>query len=189
VTAPGLHADGGTAAAGVLNQGVSGPQAAAPAAPTAATPPAPAPAAIPAPPAAQLAMRIAPLRLDADGVHRLTVQLHPVDLGPVQVVAEIRNGDINVQLISGTDAGNDAIRDALGDLRRELQDSGFGNCTLDLRQGSAQQEQARQQFGSAGYPGGGRRDTGSPGSAAPATEPVPALRPAAPGSGRLDVHA
>ena len=109
-------------------------------------------------------MRIAPLRLDADGVHRLTVNLHPADLGPVQVVAEIRNGDINVQLTGSTDAGTEAIRNALDDLRRELEDSGFGNTTLDLRQGNAQQEQARQQFASAGYRGGaGRRRAGRTG--------------------------
>ena len=65
-------------------------------------------------------MRIVPLRLDADGVHRLTVNLHPADLGPVQVVAEIRNGDINLQLAGTTDAGNAALRDSLADLKREL---------------------------------------------------------------------
>ena len=132
-------------------------------------------------------MRIAPLRLDADGVHRLTVQLHPVDLGPVQVVAEIRNGDINVQLTSATDAGNDALRDAIGDLRRELQDAGFGNTTLDLRQGNPQQEQARQQFNTPGWAGGGRE---APGSAPqPQNEPSPTVRRPQPGSGRIDIHA
>jgi flagellar hook-length control protein FliK len=131
-------------------------------------------------------MRIAPLRLDADGVHRLTVQLHPVDLGPVQVVAEIRNGDINVQLTSANGAANDALRDALGDLRQELRDAGFGNTTLDLRQGNPQQEQARQQSNAPGNTFG--RDTGSAG--APGTnEPARTVRRPAPGSGRLDTHA
>jgi flagellar hook-length control protein FliK len=130
-------------------------------------------------------MRIAPLRLDADGVHRLTVNLHPVDLGPVQVVAEIRNGDINVQLTSATDAATDALRDAIGDLRRELQDAGFGNTTLDLRQGNAQQqEQARQQFNAPAWAGNGGRET-----AQPVDEPAPAVRRPAPGSGRLDIQA
>jgi flagellar hook-length control protein FliK len=135
-------------------------------------------------------MRIAPLRLDADGVHRLTVQLHPVDLGPVQVVAEIRNGDINVQLTGTTDAGTDAIRNALGDLRRELEDSGFANCTLDLRQGTAQQDQTRQQFAAAGY-GSNRRDSepSGPGSTAPAPAETSTAVRRAPGNGRLDVHA
>lgn len=169
---------------------MTGPQAAAPAATTApaADVPAPPPSTpIPGPTANQLAMRIVPLRLDADGVHRLTVHLHPVDLGPVQVVAEIRNGDISVQLSGGTEAGTEALRSSLDDLRRELEESGFGNCTLDLRQGTAQQ-QARQQFAEAG--GLGRRGGAAAGGAAdlPA-EPAPnATRRTVP-AGRVDVEA
>jgi flagellar hook-length control protein FliK len=172
------------AAAGLA--GVAAPQAAAPAAPVAEAPaPPPAPA-TPAPPAAQLATRIVPLRLDADGVHRLTVNLHPADLGPVQVVAEIRNGDISVQLTGGTEAGTEALRQSLDDLRRELEDSGFGNCTLDLRQGNAQQ-QGRQQLGE----GRGRgADGGNRGGPDVGAEPVPATtRRVDPGAGRLDIHA
>jgi flagellar hook-length control protein FliK len=120
------------------------------------------------------------------------VHLHPVDLGPVQVVAEVRNGDISLQLTGTTDAATDALRDALGDLRRELADSGFANCTLDLRQGSAQQERARQQFAEAGYGSPGRRDaepSGPSGPGGPATvEPNRSVR-RTPGSSRLDVHA
>ncbi|WP_344820618.1 flagellar hook-length control protein FliK, partial [Actinoplanes cyaneus] len=181
-------ADGGLPP-GVAVPGVTGPQAAAPAAPAAPVTEAganstPVPT---GPPAEQIAMRIAPLRLDADGVHRLTVNLHPVDLGPVQVVAEIRNGDITVQLTGGTEAGTDALRQGLDDLRRELQESGFGNCSLDLRQGSGQQDQARQPFGAAG---GGRRgggdnagrEDGLPAEPAPVT-----TRRVSPG--RFDTHA
>jgi flagellar hook-length control protein FliK len=131
-----------------------------------------------------LADRIVPLRLDADGVHRLTVNLHPADLGPVQVVAEIRNGEISVQLTGSTDAGNDALRDALAGLKRDLEDSGFANCTLDLRQGNAQQEQARQQ---SGFRNEGQRGTGSSsGPAAPEPDPT---RPAGTGNNsRLDIE-
>ncbi len=141
---------------------------------------------MPGPPASQIAMRIAPLRLDADGVHRLTVNLHPVDLGPVQVIAEIRNGAVNVQLSGATDAGNEALRNAMDDLRRELEQSGFSNTTLDLRQNPGQQEQARQQFAfPGGRPGGG-------GGPAPAGGPAPD-EPAAPrraaDDGRLDIQA
>jgi hypothetical protein len=189
--APGAGPDQ-TATPGALGQagpaGVTGPQPAAPAAPAAGAPP-PAATPTPLPPAAaQLAMRIAPLRLDADGIHRLTVNLHPADLGPVQVVAEIRNGDISVQLTGSTDAGTDAIRNALDDLRRELEDSGFGNCTLDLRQGNAQQDQARQQFEGAGY-GGNRRNAGPAGGDPEPAESGPSTVRRAPGSSRLDVQA
>jgi flagellar hook-length control protein FliK len=132
-----------------------------------------------APAAAQIAMHIAPLRLEADGVHRLTVHLHPADLGPVQVVAEIRNGDVSLQLSGSTDAGTAALRDALDDLRRELTDAGFGNCELDLRQGDARQEQPRQHFG-----------PGRPQVTAPAPVVAPAAAPEKRAdTGRLDVRA
>jgi flagellar hook-length control protein FliK len=135
-------------------------------------------------------MRIAPLRLDPDGVHRLTVNLHPVDLGPVQVIAEIRNGEISVQLSGATDAGNDALRAALADLKRDLEDSGFSNCTLDLRQGNAQQQQqdqARQQFGFMNQErtGGPLNRGGGTGPTAPESAPA---RPAGSES-RLDIEA
>jgi flagellar hook-length control protein FliK len=167
--------------------GVAAPQAAAPAAPVAEPQAAPPPApATPTPAAAQLATRIVPLRLDADGVHRLTVNLHPADLGPVQVVAEIRNGDISVQLTGGTDAGTEALRQGLDDLRRELENSGFGNCSLDLRQGNAQQ-QGRQQFAEAL---GRRTGDGNRGGPDVGAEPAPAAtRRVDPGAGRLDIHA
>src|SRR5437762_7810071 len=92
--------------------------------------------------ATQVAMHIVPLRLDGDGVHRLTVHLHPADLGPVSVVAEIRHGDVAVQLSGATESGHQALREALPQLRQELTDAGFGNCTLDLRQGAAGGQQA-----------------------------------------------
>jgi flagellar hook-length control protein FliK len=124
-------------------------------------------------------MHIAPLRLEADGVHRLTVHLHPADLGPVQVVAEVRDGDISLQLSGSTDAGTAALRDALDDLRRELTTSGFGNCSLDLRQGGDQPEQARQQF----HPETAR--TAPTPAPEPTANPVPHAAP----TGRLDVRA
>jgi hypothetical protein len=79
-------------------------------------------------------MHIVPLRREADGIHRLTVHLHPVDLGPVSVVAEIRDGNVAVQLSGGTEHGRQALHQALPQLRQELLDAGFANCSLDLRQ-------------------------------------------------------
>ncbi|MFG1610129.1 flagellar hook-length control protein FliK [Actinoplanes sp. NPDC049265] len=175
--------------------GITGIAATAPAAPTAPTAPA-APTAppphvpMPGSPATQMAMRIAPLRLEADGIHRLTVNLHPADLGPVQVVAEIRNGQINVQLSGSTDAGTDALRNAMDDLRRELEQSGFSNTNLDLRQGPNQQDQARQQFAflDQGRSGGGASG-GGPASTAPADVPDPTPQRPSSDDGRLDIQA
>jgi flagellar hook-length control protein FliK len=101
-------------------------QAAAPAAADPARP------AVPASPAAQVAAPVIPLRADGDGIHRLTVQLHPADLGPVNVLAELRGGDIHLHLAGATEAGREALRAALPELRRELEQAGFQATSLEV---------------------------------------------------------
>jgi hypothetical protein len=90
----------------------------------------------PTPPssAVQLAVRILPLREAPDGTHRLTVHLHPAELGPVSLVAEVRDGALRLQLTGETEAAHHALRDALPELRQELAQAGLRDCTLDLRQ-------------------------------------------------------
>jgi flagellar hook-length control protein FliK len=83
-------------------------------------------------------MHLVPLRLDADGIHRLTVHLHPADLGMVSLVAEIRDGAVHLHLAGANEAAREALREALPDLRRELQQGGFTRCSLDLGQGTPQ---------------------------------------------------
>jgi flagellar hook-length control protein FliK len=94
--------------------------------------PAAAAPATPATHAAQLAERLVPLQKGPDGVHRLTIHLNPVDLGPISVTAEVRGGDVHVHLAGATDAARDALRAALPELRKELQGSGFGSTSLDV---------------------------------------------------------
>lgn len=55
------------------------------------------------------------------GEHRLTLTVHPDSLGPVTVRAHIgREGDVRVELIGATDAGREALRTIVADLRRDL---------------------------------------------------------------------
>jgi flagellar hook-length control protein FliK len=128
-------------------------------------------------------MHLAPLRLDADGIHRLTVHLHPADLGPVSLVAEIRDGTISLQLAGATDAGREALRSALPDLRRELTEAGFSDCDVDLRQDGGQGGRPLRQ------PLGERGDRPGAASAGPADagpdQPAPVRDTDA---RRLDVH-
>ncbi|GLW93146.1 flagellar hook-length control protein FliK [Actinokineospora globicatena] len=77
----------------------------------------------------QLAAELSPLR-GHNGEHTLTVHLHPVDLGPVSLTARISGGDIHLDLGSATEAGREALRAALPELRRELEQAGFGSCQL-----------------------------------------------------------
>ncbi len=100
-------------------------------APAAAQPP-PAPSGAAPAPAAQVLAHLVPLRRGPDGVHRLTVHLHPEELGQISIIAELRRGDLSVRLAGATEAGREALRVALPELRRELSDAGFGSSTLDL---------------------------------------------------------
>jgi flagellar hook-length control protein FliK len=132
-----------------------------------------------------VATHIVPLRLEADGIHRLTVHLHPADLGPVSLVAEIRDGTVAMQLAGSTEAARDALRAALPDLRRELTDSGFRDCQLDLRQDGGQPDrQLREPVSRAGR--ADRAGTDQPAATAEPTTRTPVRDTAA---RRLDVHA
>ncbi|GAA2516166.1 flagellar hook-length control protein FliK [Pilimelia columellifera] len=142
-------------------------------------PVAPAPPAAPATPAQQMATHIVPLKLDADGVHRLTVHLHPADLGAVSVVAEVRDGAIAVQITGATEAGREALRASLPDLRRELAQAGFQDTALDLRQDAGPGQQRHQ----SAMPGA----RGGNGATLPEPEPLPAPT-AMPAGRQLDLQ-
>ncbi|MEV6923079.1 flagellar hook-length control protein FliK [Dactylosporangium sp. NPDC051485] len=84
--------------------------------------------------APQLVSVLSPLRRGPDGVHRMTLRLQPENLGPISVVAEVRNGTIAVQLRADREAGQAALQAALPQLRQDLTDAGFAGCALDLHQ-------------------------------------------------------
>jgi flagellar hook-length control protein FliK len=127
-------------------------------------------------PAAQVAMQLIPLRKVGDGVHRMTIHLHPAELGPISVIAEVRGGAIAVQIHGGTEEGRAALQASLPELRKDLVDAGYGSCSLDLQQGSARQGQGWAQFDR-------RPDQSSAGDRAPAESPQP--EPEAPPAPRM----
>jgi flagellar hook-length control protein FliK len=61
----------------------------------------------------------------------VTITVTPDNLGPVTVRAHITADGMRVQLFAPTDAGRDALRAVLPDLRRDLAGSGI-NSSLDL---------------------------------------------------------
>lgn len=114
------------ATAGTASSAASGASSMLPMAPVLA-PPAPLAVAPDATPdgARTVAEQVAPAVLSIAqrpaGAHQLTMTLNPDSLGPVTVRANIgQAGDVQVELIGGTDAGRDALRSLVADLRRDL---------------------------------------------------------------------
>lgn len=140
------------------------------------------PASAPASPAQQIALHVTPLRRAPDGVHRMTVHLHPAELGPVSLVAEVRDNGIHLQLAGATETGREALRGALTELRRELQEAGFVNCSLDLREDTPQGGSAFRSDSSAVPAPTGRSE---PVASTPIPEPA---LPRPNGSHQLDLH-
>lgn len=68
----------------------------------------------------QVAAPVLNLARAPDGEHTLTLRVTPENLGPVTVRAQISGGAIHVELVAPSDAGRDALRTLLVDLRRDL---------------------------------------------------------------------
>jgi len=103
------------------------------AAPAPAAPPAaPAAPAQPAPLAAQVAGPMFSLASAGPGQHLVTVTVTPDTLGPVTVRAHVTADHVHVELFAPNDAGRDALRAILPDLRRDLAGSSGLATNLDL---------------------------------------------------------
>ncbi|MCW2565918.1 MAG: Collagen alpha-2(I) chain, partial [Mycobacterium sp.] len=105
--------------------------------------------------AEQVLTRVSSLRQGPDGTHHLTMRLDPGHLGPLTVVAEVRNGAIRLELTAVMPAAQEALRHAAADLRRDLADAGFGSAAVDVRSDGS----------GAGEPRGGLGDRSDRGSA------------------------
>jgi flagellar hook-length control protein FliK len=98
---------------------------------TPAAAPAAATAAAPAPLAQQLARPVFSLAQAGPGEHVVTVQVVPDGLGPVTVRAHVTAHGMHVELFAASDAGREAVRQVLPDLRRDAAGTGV-STTLDL---------------------------------------------------------
>jgi flagellar hook-length control protein FliK len=167
--------DGGPVAGQPLPVSPAPAQQPAAVAPAARTEPAAAP-----PPAEQLAAEIVPLR-SRDGEHKLTVHLHPVDLGPITVTAQVRGNDIQLDLGGATEGAREALRAALPELRRELERAGFDSCLLNTGTGGAREDRRPPHW---------QRPAATEPLAGPAApEPVAATPVRSRTAGVLDLHA
>ncbi|NAZ84100.1 hypothetical protein GTR02_20030, partial [Kineococcus sp. R8] len=135
-----------------------------------------------------------------DGLHRLTIEVNPQGLGPVQISAEVSDGDLHVQLSGSSEAARAALRAALPDLQRELSTTAFAQTSVDVR-ADAGPGQQRPGAGDTSDAAGGRGQRsaggGEPGEKGPdrrnlfaAEDQRDARRAAvAAAAGRLDLRA
>uniref|UniRef100_A0A942YAJ6 Flagellar hook-length control protein FliK n=1 Tax=Neobacillus citreus TaxID=2833578 RepID=A0A942YAJ6_9BACI len=132
-------------------------------APTAVTAPS-----APAPLAQQLVRPLFTLA-HAPGEHVVTVHVTPDTLGPVTVRAHVTAHGMHVELFAASDAGRDAVRQVLPDLRRDAGSTGVAT-TLDL---SAQNHPGGQPERRGSGPSAPRPDTGQEARPAAADRPAP----------------
>lgn len=85
---------------------------------------------VPAPLHRQLLGPIATLAAGPNGERTLSVNIAPEALGPITVKALLGGDGIRMELSAPTDAGRDALRAMLPELRRELAATGSGAITL-----------------------------------------------------------
>lgn len=145
--------------------------AAASVAPSPTVPPAAQASAPDAPAAANraVAAQVAPVVINIAqrpaGTHHLTMTVNPDSLGPVTLRAHISaTGEVQVELSGATDAGRDALRAIVVDLRRDLA-AVMPHATLSIGQGAgadANGDRGGQSpaGGTAAEQGDGERDAG-----------------------------
>ncbi|VXB80757.1 Flagellar hook-length control protein fliK [Arthrobacter sp. 9AX] len=137
----------------------------------------------------QLAGPLFSLASAAPGEHVMTLKVSPEDLGPVTVRAHIDASGVRIELFAPGDAGRDALRTILPELRRGLAESGLGT-SLDLSDQSSPPDTGGEPWQD---PGSRERGQPQPTVAAPAEPIRAARRPAVvlPGNphGSLDILA
>ncbi|MDQ2837567.1 MAG: flagellar hook-length control protein FliK, partial [Actinomycetota bacterium] len=131
----------------------------------------------------QLAGPVLGLRAGGDASRQLSIALHPADLGAVSVHVRITGDAMTIQLASVSESAHAAIREALPQLRQELQSAGLSSVevSLDLATGNS---------GGQADPRQADRSSGHSGAAPPPIElpvrPAAQLRSAGPGNTGLD---
>jgi len=149
-----------------------------------------------APLAGQLSGPLFSLAGGKPGEHTMTINVTPDNLGPVTVRAHISAGDVRLELFAPNDAGREALRSILPDLKRDLAATG-PNTSLDLSSGNQpgpQSGQSGPQLGDSGGQGAGnmplpssRRNADVPGRPAPG--PAPGVQRPRSSDSTLDVLA
>ena len=76
------------------------------------------------PPAQQILAVLSPILTTANGTHRISLELHPAELGSIQATITVSGGQVTVELHADNAATRQAIGSALPDLRQQLGSGG-----------------------------------------------------------------
>ena len=120
----------------------------------------PQPAATPQAVHRQVSDALLGVRARGDGTHRMTLELHPADLGQVTVEVRIHAGAVSINLGSANDEARRSLSQALPQLRAELADAGLGGASVSVGADSSGGSAAHQN-GTSGHPAAGTT-SGSP---------------------------
>jgi len=128
----------------------------------------------------QLFAPIATLAATPQGERTLSVKVSPDSLGPITVTAQLGGEGLRVDLTASTDAGRDALRAMLPELRRELAATGHASLSVNTANADGSQQgsdTSRQGFGERPAPRPPSAPlagaTASPSGHDPRTRPVP----------------
>ncbi|MFF8660441.1 flagellar hook-length control protein FliK [Glutamicibacter creatinolyticus] len=98
----------------------------------------------------QLFAPISTLAVTPHGERMLSVKVAPDSLGPITVTAQLGGDGLRVDLTASTDAGRDALRAMLPELRRELAATGHASLSINTADADGAQQggdTSRQGFG------------------------------------------
>lgn len=140
----------------------------------------------------QLIGPITTLVTEANGEKTISINVAPENLGPVTVKAHLGTEGLRLDVSAPTEAGREALRAMLPELRKELAATGGGQ--LNLASGDQPAQQQQHSGAQTPNPWGSRtaeyvasQFAGASGEPAPAAEPPAQTEPA--GSAQLDVIA
>ena len=135
------------------------------------------------PPAQQIAEALRDVRRMSDGSHRLSLQLHPEELGAVQLEVAVRDGQLHLRAVAETDSTRRLLAASIPELREQLTDAGVAAGSLEVGAESAE-DHRRADTGAGEQPAPGSGPSAGDHPSDP-TSPTP-VQPTEPG--RLDVQ-
>jgi flagellar hook-length control protein FliK len=104
----------------------------------------------------QLARPMIRLASAENGAHTLVVRVAPDDLGPVTIQAHISDAGVKIELFAPNEAGREAIKQILPELRRDLTSTDGSVSVSDQNAPSADSDERARQPRAAPQDGGSR---------------------------------